>query len=567
MTKHALLLIVFILLSYSCSEKNEVYIGKGNKVYGGTLTFTSSEKVERFFPLSSYSLHEQRVLSNVYEPLFKVDQKNNLIPHLAKGSSISMDGKTINLFIRKGVKFHDNECFSGSSSEMSVDDVLFSLAFACSGHPLNQLGHILTGKIEGSLEFSRKTTKKIGNEIPKGLSKLNDSTIRIRLNQPYNNFIQLLSHPSIVVLSKAAFEYYGVKISENPIGTGPFVFEKYSNEKILLNRNQNYWKFDRYGNQLPFLQKIEVLQPISSDKEYQLFATNKTDLILDLNVEKLENTFGTLVDAQKGKNVLHRVIFQRGNKVNFIGFDCATLPFRDQRVRKAFLLSVDRERLFIDVLKGDGNIKAKGFIPETNYYEGKALKKVDFNPVQAKLYLLEAGYNLSNPFPQLMFYYSAIEGSLSDNYLKEVCKQISSNLGVSIIPKRVDYNERKLAIQSGKAKIFKAAWMADYPDPEAYLGVFYSGNKGKNNAVWNLNNFKSKDFDYWYERALLEKNQVEKHKFQLACDQLLVDEAAVIPLYNEDLFMVLNVRVRDFKLNPNGLLDLTSTYLKEVKVN
>ncbi|MFM6344185.1 MAG: hypothetical protein ACKPFK_03430, partial [Dolichospermum sp.] len=117
MTKYTLLLTFFVLLSYSCSEKNEVYIGRGNKVYGGTLTFISSEKLERFFPLSSYSLHEQRVLSNVYEPLFKVDQKNNLIPHLAKGSSISMDGKTINLFIRKGVKFHDNECFSGSSSE------------------------------------------------------------------------------------------------------------------------------------------------------------------------------------------------------------------------------------------------------------------------------------------------------------------------------------------------------------------------------------------------------------------------------------------------------------------
>jgi ABC-type transport system substrate-binding protein len=259
------------------------------------------------------------------------------------------------------------------------------------------------------------------------------------------------------------------------------------------------------------------------------------------------------------------VIFQRGNKVNFLGFDCNQSPFHDVRVRKAFMLAVDRKKLFMEVLKGDGNISAKGFIPETSYYTGKDLKSVEFDKQKARKLLQEAGYGPLIPFPELDLYYSANEGSLNDRYMKAVCQEISENLGISIVPKRVSYAKRLKAIANGEAQLYKAAWMADYPDPEAYLGVFYSGNKGKNNAVWNLNNFKNIDFDTWYEAGILEKNPVVKQHFHRLCDQLLMDEAAVLPLYNEDLFLVLNIKVRDFKLNPNGIMDFAATYVKEIK--
>jgi oligopeptide transport system substrate-binding protein len=556
---------LFTLLLFACSDQESQNLANGNKLYGGEISFMSAERVDKFFPLSAYSLHEQRVLACIYEPLFKVNQKNEIIPHLATRFHQSKDGKIVQLFIRKGVLFHENACFNNDTEEMTVEDVAFSLAFACSGNNLNQLGHLLTGKIEGSEAYAQKTKNNFPKGLPSGMTILNDSVLQIKLIQPYNNFIQLLSHSSVVVFSKKAYLHYGKNIEKNPVGTGPFYLKKSNSSYVLLGKNEGYWQYDSYGNRLPFLSEIKVLQPISSDKEYSLFAENKTELLLDINVEKLDNTFGTLYDAQKGKNVLHRVIFQRGNKVNFLGFDCNQSPFHDVRVRKAFMMAVDRKKLFMEVLKGDGNMKAKGFIPVTSYYSGKDLKGVEFDKQRARKLLQEAGYGPLIPFPELDLFYSANEGTLNDRYMKAVCQELSENLGISIVPKRVTYTKRLKAISNGEAQLYKAAWMADYPDPEAYLGVFYSGNKGKNNAVWNLNNFQHNDFDTWYEAGILEKNPASKQHFHRLCDQLLMEEAAVVPLYNEDLFLVLNIKVRDFKLNPNGIMDFAATYVKEVK--
>jgi peptide/nickel transport system substrate-binding protein len=116
-------------------------------------------------------------------------------------------------------------------------------------------------------------------------------------------------------------------------------------------------------------------------------------------------------------------------------------------------------------------------------------------------------------------------------------------------------------------KLLKTGWVADYPNPEAYLGVFYTGNKGENNGVWNLNNFKNATFDALYEQSILEQNTTNKLQIQQQCDQLLMDQAAILPLFTEDIFMVVNIRVRDFEVNQSGIIDFSKVYIKKLGKN
>ena len=561
--KNLFFIVTSTVLFNSCSENLEHKIAKGGKKYGGEISFVETEISSSFFPLFSYGLHDHRLLSNLFEPLLKVDSKTKqIVPNLARKFSIKNNGKTIELIIRKDVFFHTDSYNDFEQKKMTVEDVKFSLEFACSGNKLNQLGHVLTKKIVGS-EWFQKTSK---NSFPSrgvsGIKIKNDSTISIQLTNSYNNFKSLLSHPSIVIFSKDAFLHYKHKSVNHPVGTGPFKLHSVSRNQIVLERNSNYWRYDNYGNQLPFLEKIRIINPNLAKNEQLLFSKGKTDLLLQLPVDRLDFAFGTLKEAKDGRNLLHRVLFRKGIKVNYLAFDCTSKPFNDERVRLAFYHAIDREKLWINVLNGDGNIASKGFVPKSDFYSDTKLKALNFDPEKARKYLASAGFLKANLFPKQQLFLAAKPNSLQSVFYKELVRQIKENLGIEIQIKHTDFALRNKLIEQGKIKLWKSGWVSDYPDPESYLGVFFSGYKGLNNYTWNLNGFKDAQFDSLFYQSILVDDRRKKMDLQNECDQILVNKAAIVPLYTEDIFIVVNIRARDIEVTSSGIIDFSKTYIK-----
>ena len=126
-------LFLVALFLFSCNEQLNQKVAFGGKKYGGTFTFFTSEKTDVFFPFYSPSVYNQRVLSQIFEPLVNLDEKGNVVPNLAKNLITSPDGKTITIQLRNDVYFHENDLFSGDL-KMTAEDVKFSLSFACSGN-------------------------------------------------------------------------------------------------------------------------------------------------------------------------------------------------------------------------------------------------------------------------------------------------------------------------------------------------------------------------------------------------------------------------------------------------
>lgn len=563
--KHLFFIVSSFLLLTACGESLEDKVALGEKKYGGTFTFITRENTTTFFPLSTYSLENQRVLTPIFEPLLRVDiHSNKVIPNIAKRFHVSKDGKTIELIIRDDVYFHADKYNDDEAEKLKIEDVKFSLEFACSGNKLNQLGHILTGKIVGSKKFQNASKTSFPKKGVEGIDIKNDSTLVIHLTKAYNNFIELLSHPNIVMLSKKAYDFYGESIKYHPVGTGPFMLKSHNDKQVVLARNDAYWKKDEFGNQLPFLSEIRILNQNLAEKEGDLFSKGKVDVILELPVDKLDYTFGTLKDAKKGKNVLHRIVYRKGVKVNYFSFNCDSKPFNDVRVRKAFLMALDKEKMLFDVLNGDGNISNNGFVPKSKFFQSQSVKGVAFNPQMAQQLMAEAGYNNGKGFPKIELFITFKKGTLAYKYCEHILSQINQNLNLHLKIRTISKADRRRLIKSGKVKIWKTGWVADYPNPEAYLGVFYSGNKGENNGDWNLNNFKNTAFDALYERSILEQNTAKKLQIQQQCDQLLMDQAAILPLFTEDVFMVVNIRARDFEVNQSGIIDFTKMYIKNV---
>ena len=294
-------------------------VALGNKIYGGVFTYYSSEKQNCYFPLSSNSINEQRVLSQIFEPLLIFGTGNKIIGNIAENFTVRQDYKTIRLKIRSDVYFHADPCFGGSTKKMTVEDVKFSLEFACSASPLNKLSHLLKEKIVGAEAFYKRSAVSFPSIGVVGINIIDERTVEIKLTNSYTGFLNILTHPNLTIFSKRAYDYYGKNIIKHAVGTGGFCLGKTTKDCISLLRNKDYWKKDGFGNQLPFLDEIKVVYSKNEREQYNAFGNKKADVLFELPLENLDDAFGSLSSAKNGGNLLHKIIYKSTLKMNIKG--------------------------------------------------------------------------------------------------------------------------------------------------------------------------------------------------------------------------------------------------------
>jgi oligopeptide transport system substrate-binding protein len=562
-SKPSVLLFGLVLLLSSCKEKLEEKVAFGGKKYGGVFTYFTPEKIDIFFPLYSPTVYNQRVLSQIFEPLFILDEKGKIVPNLAKSIKTSRDGKTIIIGLRNDVYFHEDNSFSGDL-KMLAEDVKFSLSFACSANKWNSFGSLLRDKIVGGKAFYKKSSHNVPESGVQGIKVINDTTLQLSLTDNYPNFQKLLTHPSLVVFSKTVFLNYKDDIIYHPVGTGPFLLKPSNKTRIVLERNPSYWKKDSYGNQLPFLAEIHILNSLGIRSEYMSFSKKEADILFQLPVDELDYTFGSLADAQKGKNLLHRVVVKKGTKINYLSFDCSSYPFNNELVRRAFSYAIDRKRICYDAMNGEGNYAMNGFVPKNDYYIPNNAELLSYNPSVAKKLMKEAGYDLNNPFPRLTIYINAQKGGITDKWSRELVRQLKENIGIELDVRYCSLNQKHKAILSRKAKIWKSAWIPDYPDAEAYFRVFFGNTTGLSSEESNYNNFNDKVYDSIYLKVERTRDLLRRNELQNELDRILINKGAIVPIFSEDLFVIVNLRVRDFQINNSGIIDFSRIYIKEV---
>ena len=102
------------------------------------------EKIGELVPMYVSDIYNSRVISQIYEPLMIYDPNTeSVVPGVAESFTKSEDAKVYTFKIRKGMTFHEDECFDGKKEELTANDVKYTLDLACSGLKKNQVGHIL----------------------------------------------------------------------------------------------------------------------------------------------------------------------------------------------------------------------------------------------------------------------------------------------------------------------------------------------------------------------------------------------------------------------------------------
>lgn len=528
---------------------------KGGKQYGGTLKISFKSEQLRLFPLADNTLEHHRAQQLIFEPLIKPNNSARGWKHvLAKSIVTEPNKKTLIISLRKNIHFADDPCFRFHSSELTAEDVAFTLSLACSKQKLVQQDLILPELILGGKNYYAANADPLDKK-PKGVRVIDDHTLELTLSGTYNHFLNVLSGPSLGILSKQAYKYYGNSIVHHPVGTGPYYLNYKEKKMLLFERNSNYWRYDKYGNQLPYIEHIHLKTGVSSQLAHREFLHKNLDLLFDLPIDDLREAFGSLSDAKKGKNPLHEVYIKNASKIHFIQFNSCSNPFKDPDVRKAFALAIDQNYICNEVLLGEGRALNRRFIPNQTLGDNSLLpadqRSLAVKINEAKSLLLKAGYR-PGVFPRVTFYVESNKKTLNYKWAKAVALMLKNHLNIQVLLKETGRpNKQEVAI-------WRTGWVGDYPGAESYLRLFYSRAQ---NPVFFMN----KRVDSLYLSSVYARTLAQRNQAQRLCEKAIIEQQALIPIYTEDFIVLHPLKVRGFELDNSGLLDYAKLYIKELK--
>lgn len=554
----ALILCLLLILS-SCgggSKKNsEQRQGKGGIKYGGVFRYNETEYFKSLYPLNITEVVGHRITNQIFEGLVRFNPNDLTIdPSLAKSWTVDSTATVFTFNLRSGIHFQDDPCFEGGKGrEVTARDFEYCLTLLCTPDPKNSGFSFFRNIVKGATEYYEaiQAGKPLGGGV-EGIKVLNDTTLQLTLAGPNADFVNRLALPFTFVFPKEAVEKYKGDILTHPVGTGPYMLKALKqDEAVILAPNPNYWGVDEYGNQLPYMDGIKV----SFIKEDKTEMTEFTKGNLEMKYRMPFDMIDDILDENKQpKGEFKKYQFQSVPEltIQYYGFQMLDPVFKDKNVRLAFNYAVDRVKIADYTAKGEGIPALNGFVPlGLPGYDNSLVKGYHFDAKKAKDLLAKAGYPNGKGFPKVTLEINS-GGGRNEKVAEAVQKMLMENLNIDVEITQVVWAQHINNIETGKVGFWRFAWIADYPDPVNFLNLYYGKNVPKTMeeaSYMNPTRYVNKDYDALFEKALGTTNEEERNRLYAKLDQMLVDDAPVLPIYYSVNRRLVQPYVRNFYNN------------------
>lgn len=476
----------------------------------------------------------------LYNGLVQMDNQLNVKPSIAKSWTISKDGLEYTFHLRNDVYFHSHPIFKNGKRKVVASDFVYSL------------NRIVDKKTMSPGAVFFENVEQIGGKY--SFFAPNDTTFIIRLKQAFAPFLGILTMPYASVVPKEIVEHYKADFRKNPIGTGPFKFKMWKeNVKLVLLKNEDYFEKDTLGRQLPYLDAVAITFIIDKQSVFLEFVKGNIDFIsgIDPNYkDEILTRSGKLQPKYKNKINL---ITQPYLNTEYLGFkmddNSPSNPLKDKRVRQAINYGFSREKMIKYMRNNIGAAGEYGIIPLGLAGFDTTQKGYTYNPEKSKQLLAEAGYPNGKGMQEITL-------STTATYL-DLCKYIQQQLGLLGIKVKIDVNPPAALrehIAQGKTQWFRGSWIADYPDAENYLSLFYSKNHCPKGS--NYTHFTSKEYDKLYEQSIAETDIEKRIELYKKMNAIIIEEAPVMILYYDQVLRFVQKNISGFESNPLNLLVL-----------
>lgn len=507
--------------------------------------YNESNGVGSLDPAYSKDLAAINVCEQLYNGLVQLDSNLKIQPAIAKKWQQSPDLLTYTFLLKDKVYFHSNDCF-GEIKSRPVNARDFVYSFQRIFDPaLSSPGLWIFSKVDTSWQSH-------------GFYAPNDSVFQIQLKEPYAPFISLLSMKYCSVIPEEAVQYYGQEFRKNPVGTGPFRMKFWEEGlKLILEKNENYFE-----EGLPLLDYISISFLVDKQSEFLLFLQGKIDYISGLSPvlkDELIDTDGVLNPKYHSRIKLLKTPYLNTEYVGILmdtNLDIMqNSPLKNLAFRRALNYSIDKIKMLKYIQNSIGQPAIYGFIPSALWDRNvERPQGYSYDVAKAEILFRQAKQELSlTEFPPIEI--AATSKSV------EICKFLQHEWARFGIETKIELNQwaaLKEMVANNKVSLFRASWVADYPDAENYLLLFGSEHfspKGPNYTHFSLNQYDSLLNIINFTPINEQKNEIYRDM-----DSIIIANAPIIPLFYDEVVRFIQDDIQAFEPNSMNLM-----VLKKVK--
>ncbi len=487
---------------------------------GGTIVFGTNQEPSQLDAFAATTVNDQAVVAQIYETLVILGQGMQIHPGLATSWTLSPDAQRVRFNLREGVSFHNGDPFDAQAVKAHFDR--------------------MKGDVSGS-----QTALIAANYEDSAV--IDDYTVELVFGAPVPDILIDLAAPGAAITNAAAVAALGEDAGQQPIGTGPFIFEEWvegSHISLVRNPDWTWGEFSFYGTTGPARAERLIFRFIPDDQTRTAALSTGEIQFLDLvpfqNIAPLEELDGITVEGFSLPGL---------PQVNYIS--PAISPTSDIRVRKAILHAVDQEEIVKLVFFGKAPRAYGPLSSDFAEYDPIVETYYPYDPDLSAQLLDEAGWTLGD---------GGIRSKNGETLRARIIENRSWNPWVTLLQdqlRRIGFDAEVITLEGGGyfqetgETIFELASMGDvFGSPATLRRDFHSSSIGPGNI--NVGHIDDPQLDTMLDAASVETNLGIRAEILSQVQRYIMDQAYIVPIIELHFFTAFTNDLSGFSVDGTG---------------
>ncbi len=489
-------------------------------------------------PTTTSDVASADILRMTTAGLFKLDANDQPVPDLAESYTVSDDGKTYTIKLRKDAKWNNGD-------PVTAKDFIYSWTISMTKETASVYGFILYNNIENGDKFYAGECD--ASEL--GCKAVDDYTLEVTFNTPLTYALNLFAFQSYLPVNQKIYEAAGAnsdgtsmynKDIDTMAYNGPYyVSEWVHDDHITLTKNEDFYDADSIS-----IPKVNYVMMTDANARLSAFQAGQVDCI-NVNNEQIKQlqALNEPVYSYTDNSNWYFQYNLEGNKI-----------LSNAKVRMALGNAVDPQS-YVDNVLADGSVVANGLVPTSingandgKYVDGREdLLTHDVEGAKALFEegLKELGMSVEDVGTLTYVCDDQTRARTEAEYFQNQWKTV---LGIDVEISPMSFKARLDAMENGNFDIVFAGWAPDYNDAMTFLDMFMVGN-GNNYGKYN-----NPKYDELLNQASEEVDAAKRQEILQQAETILIkDDCVVYPLY----FSVVNY------VKSNKLSGMTRTGFQE----
>jgi peptide/nickel transport system substrate-binding protein len=455
-------------------------------------------------PNLSSAYVDRQVMASLYDKLVDINQEGEIVPMLAKSWQVSDNGTVYTFKLREDIKFHDGTPFDADAVKFNLD------------------------------RYQKKDSIRSTEVEPiESVDVVDPTTVRVTLSEPLAPFLAVLTDRAGIMASPKAVQESGGRISDKPVGTGPFEFvERVRGDHITVKKYPDYW---REG--LPKIDKIVYKGIEDENVQYQNLQSGELDLIDSIPFVQ----FKTLQE-----NSDYRVSIEPGLGYQGIWLNVTQAPFDNKALRQAVYRLVDREAIVEAVLRNVGGSPANSPFSKESWAYGESDEYPPRSVEAAKGLLQEAGE------PNGFSFTLKLDPSPTSQQLGQVIQNTLKPAGITVKLEQEEFGTLLEDSTNGNFQALFLGWSGRI-DPDLNIYDFTVSN-----GDFNDSGYSNPEVDRLLNEARRVSDKDRRKELYDQVMEILHEDVPYIYLYhnNSTTDFAMQRSVQGFEPYPDGILRL-----------